>query len=136
MTWLMLRVEAVLARVAVLAFAFLSVACRHDWHKAEEFAYAVQCGMTAREVRDLAARFGVDSRNLCWQRSDTPRVLTVKQHTLDFVDIQFQGGQAVAVQRGNYVAFTTGVEYRRTRMLCRRGSNVEPIGCTGAGERR
>ena len=74
--------------------------------------------MTDREVRELAARFGVASNRIWRQQSFAPNVLTVKPDELDFVDILLQEGGAVAVQRGNYVAFTTGMEFGTVRMLC------------------
>jgi hypothetical protein len=74
--------------------------------------------MTDREVRQLAARFDVASNGIWRQQSYAPNVLTVKPGELDFVDVLLQGDEAVAVQRGNHVAFTTGMEFGTIRMLC------------------
>lgn len=73
--------------------------------------------MSEGEVRSMAAeRFGVPADRI-W-RQHLPNVITVKAHELDFVDIVFEQGRAVAVQRGNYVAFTTGMDFGEVRRLC------------------
>lgn len=74
--------------------------------------------MTESEIRSLATRFGVASNRILRQDSYAPNVLTVKPGELDFVDVLLQGGEAVAVQRGNYIALTTGMDFGDIRMLC------------------
>ena len=111
----MFRQVARLAGIGVLTLLF--VACRHDWPAADEFARAVQCGMSEEEIRRIAnERF--DVRPDYMRRQHTPNILTVQSRDLDFVDILLQGGEAVAVQRGNHVAFTTSTEFGEIRMLC------------------
>lgn len=102
--------------------ALFLVACRHDWSKATEFASAIRCGMSESEIRRVAKeQFGVPADHI-WQQHSS-NVFTVKARELDFVDILLQSDGAVAVQRGNYVSFTTGVEFGEIRMLC----GAEPI---------
>jgi hypothetical protein len=73
--------------------------------------------MSEVEIRTLATEgFKVGPEKMWRQHSSN--VFTVKSQQLDFVDILLQGDQAVAVQRGNYVSFTTGMEFGEVRMLC------------------
>ena len=100
------------------AFMFLLAGCRHDWGKADDLSRRVKCGMTEPQIRALANDMGV-SRDRVWrQQPNAPNVITVEPRQLDFIDVLLQGGQAVAVQRGNYVAFTTAMDFGEIRMLC------------------
>ncbi len=105
----------------VLLFILLATLadCRHDWNEAEAFASSLRCGMTRDDVLRLAGKHGVEHPDRSIYEQDDGAV-TVKPGELDFVDIWFQAGEAVAVQPGNYVAFTTGMEYGPICPLCGR----------------
>lgn len=104
-----------IALVGVLLFALAG--CRHDWREAPDFSANVRCGMREAEILNLAKQYGVDHPERVWWKQ-TSGVFTIKPGELDFVDVLFQNGQAVAVQRGNFVAFTTGMEFGSIRMVC------------------
>ena len=91
--------------------------CKHDWRHADDFADSIRCGMTEDDIRRVATQFRVDKDHI-WIEPSAPNIVSVKARELDFVDILLQGGKAVAVQRGNFIAMTTGMEFGRIRMLC------------------
>ena len=72
--------------------------------------------MPEAEIRAMATAFGVADSGV--SRVYSSNILRVKPSDLDFVEILLQNGEAVAVQRGNLVTFTTAVEFGPIRMLC------------------
>ena len=71
--------------------------------------------MTEDEIRILARQGGIDADRL-WRASTN--ILMVRPYELDFIHVLLQHGEAVAVQKGNYVSFTTGLEFEGIQMLC------------------
>lgn len=100
---------------ALLLVALALAACRHDWRGADAFASAVRCGMTGEEIQSLGAQSNLPISRM---ESGSPNILIIKPYELDFVHVLLQNQQAVAVQQGNHVAFTTGMEFGAIRMLC------------------
>ena len=76
--------------------------------------------MTENEVLNVARESGLSDPVSASQRITFPGLplVTFRPYELDFVDVLFQNGKAIAVQRGNYVSFTTGMEFGSIRMLC------------------
>lgn len=103
--------------LAAVCLALGTSACRHDWREASRFVASLRCGMSEADLRTLAARHGVDVPERSIFRQDE-RTVTIKPKELDFVDVGFDQGKVVAVQRGNYIAFTTGMEFDKATPLC------------------
>jgi hypothetical protein len=108
---------------AVALVALVAVGCRHDWRHADDFASEVRCGMSLGQVEEIARKNGVHPETSTYKWPGGV-IVTIKPFELDFVDLWFQDGRLVAVQRGNYVAFSTGMHYEPTRALC--GQRLPP----------
>jgi len=79
--------------------------------------------MSRSEVQSLAQRHGVREPHRVWysqgQVGDRAGAETVEPGELDFVDFWFDGnGRLVAYQTGNFIAFTTGMEFDGKQALC------------------
>lgn len=72
--------------------------------------------MTESQILDLLKQHGGSPMQV--RKQPSTNILRVRPRELDFVDVLLQGGAAVAVQRGNYIAFTAGMEFGQIRMLC------------------
>jgi hypothetical protein len=101
--------------MVLLFLASTLASCGLQWEKAESFRRSLRCGLTIKQIRQIARKCDVDDLPAADTNRDVGNLIIAKGRQL--FRLTFKNGHLVAMQAGTYTG-VDGVKLQEPVKLC------------------